>query len=206
MNELPYFCHVCMAEIFVDEQLVCPNCGNDFIELINPSNPPHEGYGRGFALFGLHAREEGAERRGHYGLLGRLGSIFSGGFSAAAKSRKDGIATDRRNYAVGPEIDDVITRLREEMEGEKDPATDEQKSKLRKIRLSSDGSCTVCLLPFAEGEEGLLFQCSHQFHEACALAWLEFQSICPNCRVPISGDAQPGGCGERKPSSQVNGK
>jgi Ring finger domain/zinc-ribbon len=171
MNELPYFCHICTREVYVGDDLRCPRCKNDFIELINPVNPPLEEYGR------ILSFEGGRER----GIFRRLGSFFGG----RERNKPTRIATDRRNYAVGPEMDDVITRLRDEMEGKKDPASDEEKSKLKRVFLAEDGSCTVCLLPFCEGEPGIVFGCTHVFHEACALAWLEFQCVCPNCRVAI---------------------
>lgn len=203
MNELPYFCHICMTEIYVNDRLECPNCGNDFIELVNPANPPHEGYRGSISFLEEHGFSESDEERFRgrrfHGIFGRIESMLARGFARERKgrARNDRIATDRRNYAIGPEIDDVVTRLLEEKEHTKDPATPEERRLLKKVTLGNEGTCTVCLLPLEEGEDGILFGCMHKFHEPCADAWLEFQSICPNCRVHInpakaSMDGAPG--------------
>lgn len=50
----------------------------------------------------------------------------------------------------------------------------------------ADGECSVCLMPFAEGEEvRQLPKCKHSFHAPCIDMWLYSHSNCPMCRADV---------------------
>ncbi|TXG58575.1 hypothetical protein EZV62_016404 [Acer yangbiense] len=54
-------------------------------------------------------------------------------------------------------------------------------------RYSKDcdqGTCSVCLCEFKEGEQiRVLPECLHLFHVACIDMWLSSHTNCPNCRA-----------------------
>ncbi|KAK2657936.1 hypothetical protein Ddye_010988 [Dipteronia dyeriana] len=54
-------------------------------------------------------------------------------------------------------------------------------------RYSKDcdqGTCSVCLCEFKEGEQiRVLPECLHLFHVACIDMWLSSHNNCPNCRA-----------------------
>ncbi|KAE8100307.1 hypothetical protein FH972_018217 [Carpinus fangiana] len=49
------------------------------------------------------------------------------------------------------------------------------------------GTCSVCLeeLSSPEGAKLLRMDCSHLYHQACILPWLEKQNTCPTCRREV---------------------
>ena len=49
-----------------------------------------------------------------------------------------------------------------------------------------DVNCVICLEHFREGEELLVMNCGHVFHEYCILTWLEEENACPVCRNYVS--------------------
>ena len=51
-----------------------------------------------------------------------------------------------------------------------------------------EDSCTICLMPFEEGEELSAFKtCGHAFHAMCVEQWLakDTKATCPNCRASV---------------------
>lgn len=171
MCELPYFCHVCSAVVYIEDKPECPRCKESFIEVYNPDDE----YDRQVLV-------EPPQSRGQ-----RIIQSFLGGmFGRPTQIRKErSIASDRRNYAIGPEIHDIITRMREEKQIEENPATEKQKSFLQKKLPQQEDVCSICLCEYADEEEGELYPCGHLFHTTCSDAWLKFQSECPICRKPL---------------------
>ncbi|XP_058755392.1 RING-H2 finger protein ATL47-like isoform X2 [Vicia villosa] len=45
--------------------------------------------------------------------------------------------------------------------------------------------CAVCLEDFHQNEEVMNLSCSHKYHSACLLPWLERHPHCPYCRTVI---------------------
>ncbi|GKC38004.1 E3 ubiquitin protein ligase MBR2-like protein isoform X1 [Tanacetum coccineum] len=51
-----------------------------------------------------------------------------------------------------------------------------------------EGSCSVCLEKYKEGEELGILHCSHEFHADCIKIWLLCKNVCPLCKaigIPI---------------------
>jgi hypothetical protein len=47
--------------------------------------------------------------------------------------------------------------------------------------------CLVCHEDFEEGNEVLCLQCSHSFHTACGMKWLqEYSNKCPVCKACVA--------------------
>lgn len=169
MCELPYFCHICSAIVYIEDRPVCPRCKESFIEVYNPED-----------------EDERQGAQGHSQGHRFIQRFFGGMFRRSEVARKRGsIAADRRNYAIGPEIHDIITRLREEKKIEENPATDGQKQRLGSQVPQKEDVCSICLCEYSENEEATLYPCSHLFHSTCSDAWLKFQSECPICRQPL---------------------
>ncbi len=58
-------------------------------------------------------------------------------------------------------------------------------------REESDlGTCVICLEEFSSSPEAKLIRmdCSHEYHQACLLSWLEKKKRCPICRSSINED------------------
>ncbi|KAK2404782.1 hypothetical protein P8452_10390 [Trifolium repens] len=45
--------------------------------------------------------------------------------------------------------------------------------------------CAVCLEDFHQDEEVMNLSCSHKYHSACLLPWLEQHPHCPYCRTMV---------------------
>jgi E3 ubiquitin-protein ligase RNF115/126 len=70
----------------------------------------------------------------------------------------------------------------------------ERHAALRSLLLDTDSlcgqpSCPICSEDFKEGITVTQIQCSHFFHDACVLPWLEMKRSCPICRFEISAAA-----------------
>ncbi|KAI5192022.1 hypothetical protein NECID01_1759 [Nematocida sp. AWRm77] len=172
MHDLPYFCHVCMEKVYIQERIECPRCGMPFIEVYNPEDVELEEY----------SQEEEATVPRRRSLFNALFNVFE---RPKPRQRPESITADRRNYAIGPEIHDIITRLREEKQIEENPATGEQKARLRAKVPPPGDTCMICLNEFSPGEESAEYPCQHVFHGACSDAWLNLQSECPICRTSL---------------------
>ena len=47
--------------------------------------------------------------------------------------------------------------------------------------------CTICMCEVEEEEVVLKLPCKHAFHQECIAKWLHWNTVCPNCRHPMSG-------------------
>ncbi|KAL1342626.1 E3 ubiquitin-protein ligase AIP2 [Arachis duranensis] len=45
--------------------------------------------------------------------------------------------------------------------------------------------CAVCLEDFQQEKQIMNLSCSHKFHSACLLPWLQSHPHCPYCRTPV---------------------
>lgn len=54
--------------------------------------------------------------------------------------------------------------------------------------LCAQPSCPICGEDFHLNESALQLQCSHFFHDACVVPWLETKHNCPICRFEITDE------------------
>ncbi|KAF7677276.1 hypothetical protein TCON_2639 [Astathelohania contejeani] len=189
-DSLPWYCYICSQVVSVTESLECVRCGSDFVEIYDPSE--HET----FHLFNdpmvsiqqiveeLHGLGEAPQSSPSEFL-----NIFEErlrGLLSRRNMSSSSIASDRRNYVIGPELDDIITRILE-TEGKTNyhPAGEEFVKNLKPVKSQSNGDCSICLSKYKTGDEGIYFKCKHFFHYECAMSWLKVQNTCPNCRNKI---------------------
>ncbi|XP_038220973.1 probable E3 ubiquitin-protein ligase RHY1A isoform X1 [Zerene cesonia] len=45
--------------------------------------------------------------------------------------------------------------------------------------------CTICYEVILKNQEVMSLPCTHNFHSACILPWLQQQQTCPNCRTSV---------------------
>lgn len=172
MHDLPYFCHVCSVVVYPEDKIECPVCREAFLEVYTAEDDSESS----------ESVPELAASAPRKSLFQSLFSVFE---RPRAKKQPRSITADRRNYAIGPEIHDIITRLREDKQIPEKPATTEQKALLASQRAPDGETCMVCLELFAADEQGVIYPCQHLFHELCSNAWLQFQSECPICRQSL---------------------
>ncbi|KAI5159691.1 hypothetical protein NEAUS03_0510 [Nematocida ausubeli] len=172
MSDLPYYCHICDVVVYIEDRVQCPRCRESFLE--------------------LHTEDVDDETDEIVNSGGTcIGGFLNLSFFRCAPQqplrpeKKRTITSDRRNYAIGPEIDDIITRLRDERGIDECPASEKQKSSLVLEYLPTSDVCTICFCPFEEKKQGCKYPCSHYFHQECSDAWLKLQSDCPVCRKSL---------------------
>jgi hypothetical protein len=61
----------------------------------------------------------------------------------------------------------------------------------RKEKEEDDGSfqqptCTICFVPFEEGDRIGALECQHNFHSKCLKTWLCRRNACPLCSLPVA--------------------
>lgn len=63
----------------------------------------------------------------------------------------------------------------------------QRQGKRRRRRRGSIGmECVVCMVPVRATRRGALTTpCSHVFHEACLIEWMDIKMECPVCRQPL---------------------
>ncbi|KAI5170645.1 hypothetical protein NEFER03_0104 [Nematocida sp. LUAm3] len=163
MCELPYYCHICSKIVHIENEVICPICRESFLEVYQEEEEQIDEYPSG--------------REGRSVLQRLLGLL--------ERKKKKSIGADRRNYAIGPEIHDIISRMMEDKQIKENPATKEQKSKLVASYAPEGETCMICLNAF-EKEEAVMYPCAHFFHGICSDAWIQMQCECPVCRKAIT--------------------
>lgn len=53
-------------------------------------------------------------------------------------------------------------------------------------------ACPICLVEYEDGQLVRCLRCTHQFHDECIRTWLQNAYECPNCHLPVKGDAGDG--------------
>ncbi|KAI5180887.1 E3 ubiquitin-protein ligase RNF115/126 [Nematocida sp. AWRm80] len=157
MNSLPYYCHICDRIIYIGERIECPFCRSGFIEI-------HR----------IETEEEPMRK-----------SLFHRLFPWANKVQNRSISADRRNYAIGAELDDIVTRLTQEKEIKENPATEDQLKRIKDTKITSEEICMICQCDITTEDSVHCYPCLHYFHSPCSEAWLRMQSECPICRQKL---------------------
>ena len=55
----------------------------------------------------------------------------------------------------------------------------------QELPSNQEDHCTICLLPFAEGEEVSILHCNHAYHSLCIKTWLKRIACCPLCKSAV---------------------
>nr|ACJ83283.1 unknown [Medicago truncatula]ACJ84549.1 unknown [Medicago truncatula]AFK48681.1 unknown [Medicago truncatula] len=97
----------------------------------------------------------------------KLGHFFSSSRSSEHNPKKEGKEFQKKDAGLGRKLLESSWLLR----GNKF-------KKERKI-------CAVCLEDFLQDEEVMNLSCSHKYHSACLLPWLETHPHCPYCRTIV---------------------
>lgn len=189
---LPYYCHHCNSTSLPAPEMYCSLCGSDFIEIFDPTEHSNidsltlieelitqirEPSVPFISLFRQRFRDALNTHGAHINDLRCNADIISDTSS---------IASDRRNYVLGPELDYIIQRLLEE-EGTKNynPVSQAFIDNIKSGKCKVQGECSICLNNIKKGSECIGFICKHSFHAECAIAWMKIQNTCPNCRKKL---------------------
>lgn len=49
----------------------------------------------------------------------------------------------------------------------------------------NDNTCSICLLDYVIGDNLIVLNCDHRFHEACITNWLLIEATCPLCKTTV---------------------
>lgn len=160
-----------------EDRLICPFCLSDFIEI----------YDGNYNFFSMDQDVEEIYRPGslieafrNFMHSNTPGNNFEN-FLRAFIDDRESISSDRRNYAIGPEYDEILERLLGEDKIEIKPAKKAFIDKL--VVIHEKIECSVCLK--SEKNDCVKFDCGHKFHWDCAMMWLEVKNTCPICRCEL---------------------
>ena len=174
-----FFCHSCQRNMSYSGQedssnLLCPYCTSSFIEEM----PPH------------NSELESIRRRRHD--LQDLSSDQSRRLASAA------IMLRLLEAQLQGEVQSLHEALleRRNLQQQNDHAkcmSPMMKKKLRrsvmdKDTICSQPSCPICSEDFSVGESQLCMPCSHFYHEACVVPWLDAKKTCPICRYELTNE------------------
>lgn len=175
-----YFCHSChrvfgLGTVQNPQDFYCPHCQSTFLEEIGGSDQiavRHRTHGQ---LTTDQARRITSAtamlRLLESQLREELETLQLAFAAASARMNEDGNRAKQKQ----------LTKL--------------MKSRLRGVGVNLDmacsqPSCPICSEDFVLGNEALRLPCSHIFHDACVMPWLEMKQNCPICRAELS-DALP---------------
>ncbi|CAI8604629.1 unnamed protein product [Vicia faba] len=97
----------------------------------------------------------------------KLGSFFSSSRSSEENPKESKSRFQMKNAGLGRKLLESAWLLRG--------------NRFKKER----NVCAVCLEDFHQNEEVMNLSCSHKYHSACLLPWLERHPHCPYCRTVI---------------------
>ena len=91
---------------------------------------------------------------------------------------------------------DILQSTLAGAEGKPPPLTKGMTDRLQKTQvtvemLCDQPRCPICSEDYVVTEEVLRVPCSHYFHSACVMPWLEAKRTCPMCRYPPHPLTQP---------------
>lgn len=180
-DEDRYFCHSCHRVFGLDgvanpTDFYCPHCQSTFLEEIGGSS-------NGIAV----------RHRTHGSLTTDQARRIS---SATAMLRLLESQLREELEQLQTAFENANARFSNDGHGDKNKKLSMiMKARLRTCSVNLDmacsqPSCPICSEDFVLGSEVLRMPCSHIFHDACVLPWLEMKQNCPICRAEIS-DALP---------------
>ncbi|XP_013138503.1 PREDICTED: E3 ubiquitin-protein ligase RNF181-like isoform X2 [Papilio polytes] len=96
-------------------------------------------------------------------------------------SRGLGLAAAAIGVGVGAALYYFFSKRQENPDGEGSVASAWQTETFRERNWVTE-ECSICFEVIQRSQEVMTLPCSHNFHQACILPWLQEQQTCPNCR------------------------
>ena len=176
-----YFCHGCSRRMSyngseANSSLLCPYCGSGFIEEMPEIQQRDE------------ERESLARRRQG---LQDLSNEQSRRLNNAS------LMLRLLEYQLHSEIQSMHDTVRQQLQNTSSANTNcmspVMKKKLRRSVMDTDQVCSqpccpICSEDFEVNSEQLVLPCSHFYHEACVVPWLDSKKTCPICRYELTND------------------
>lgn len=180
---LPLFCHNCGRIFQQDTGFQCPYCNSGCVQIYD-------------TLIESHPADSNDETSNEAADVMHTLDMFTAlmtnnvsernfdSFLRAFINNRATISSDRRNYAIGPEYDEILERLMDEDKIELQPVSKEFMDGLK--RTNEKVECSICLKnENNEKSDSVVFLCGHGFHWDCAMMWLKVKNTCPNCRCVL---------------------
>ena len=170
MRNTRCWCYKCNRNVICTNELRCPFCNDDYLEIQNEQNENNNENGNRFTrLFNS--------------ILGWVGNIIN-------RNANDSPHISVNDFFVGSEdqLQELIERLTRMDEGSTGsrPTNDGFIKGLKLVKFSEsdciEDSCTICLDQFEPDTEIVLLPCKHGYHKNCIEPWLRMHSECPSCR------------------------
>lgn len=185
---LPYFCHNCGRLFFPSSDLKCTFCSSEFVEVFTQINQltseilsdadteiDTDTDTTNDSNIDEHESNEDSL------IIHTTPSRHQNDFNAIVRmflNRLRTIGSDVRNYAIGPEYDEILNQFMEDNRVVMNPCSKDFIDSLDKIE--SNVECSICLKD--DLKDYVRFSCGHMFHYNCAVMWLKVKNTCPNCR------------------------
>lgn len=195
-----YWCHACNGffALSARDSLVCPTCGQGFIEEIrdrvpifpitNPvddeilaarSNPPNEREIQEASdqVYGRMFRQDTAVQNG------AMQYIVGNGRETQPRI----LSANSGDYFMGSGLEQLIQQLSETDRSGPPPAPTASVNAMPTIKINSrhlanHSQCPVCQERFEIGGEAREMPCCHIYHSECIVPWLAQHNSCPVCR------------------------
>ena len=177
-----FFCHACSRSMSYSGDdhnmgLLCPYCGSSFLEEQDVQQQQE--------------RQHLQQRRRD---LQDLSSEQSRRLANAATMLQ---LLEQQLHGEMASLHGAVVRRDEQQqlqEGGSEPSaclSPLMRKKLRKAKMDTDTvcsqpSCPICSEDFEVGGVQLCMPCSHFYHEACVLPWLDAKRTCPICRFELT--------------------
>jgi hypothetical protein len=170
-GNLNFFCHSCRHAFIMNQSNpsvdhYCPRCQSTFLEQVSASSHFHNF---------VELSEDQSRRLANASMMLRLLEV----------QLRDELEHLQMAYL----------NINSEQAASKKPMTALMKEKLRHPIMSVDmicsqPSCPICSEEFILGNKELQMPCSHLFHEACVMPWLDMHRTCPICRYEMTENVQ----------------
>lgn len=103
--------------------------------------------------------------------LGHLPGLFQGSDNRSFQDILDHLFQQSEHKGPPPTDKDVIASLPRRV--------------IKAEEVQEDFECAVCQEGFEAGSQVIQLPCSHDYHDACILPWIENRNTCPTCRYEM---------------------
>jgi len=159
-------CHGCNARWGRSEEEVttCPQCGSEFIELVQSQ------------VVNVQGGQDGA-----------IFAALEGGVSPAELLLNLAMMHQEQEDHVEDQAlqDAVSSSLEEESNRKKQPCATAVRKEIAWSQLVEDEECPICCSDMEANALQRTLGCGHSYHDNCLMMWLDEQNFCPVCRHPV---------------------